>query len=201
MPSVNAITPILGDCYYHIYNRSNNNLKLFYRNYNYNYFLRLYTKYIKSSCKTFAYCLIENHFHFLIKTPEKIAIKGSFTNNLELIGKYVSEQFRRLFISYAQGIKMQEDIQGNIFSRPFKRLEVNNEDYFRYLVFYIHYNPQKHGVIDDFKKYQFSSYKTILGNQPTKIERDSVISFFGDKNDFINYHNYYHDEKENLILE
>ena len=60
--------------YYHIYNRGNNSEMLFYNDDNYNYFLELYSKYIEPIAHTFAYCLMPNHFHFVIqiKTGDEI---------------------------------------------------------------------------------------------------------------------------------
>ena len=54
--------------HYHIYNRGNNRENLFVQARNYPYFLRLYAKYILPVAETFAYCLMPNHFHFLIRT-------------------------------------------------------------------------------------------------------------------------------------
>jgi len=55
-------------CIYHIFNRGNNRDILFIEERNYQYFLRLYRKYVEPVAATYAYCLIPNHFHFLIRT-------------------------------------------------------------------------------------------------------------------------------------
>ncbi len=62
--------------FYHIYNRGNNNDDIFYETAN-NHFLRLYDKYINPVADTFAWCLLKNHFHFLvyIKTNSDIDLK------------------------------------------------------------------------------------------------------------------------------
>ncbi len=59
--------------YYHIYNRGNNRENIFIEERNYRYFLKLYAKYIEPIAHTYAYCLLRNHFHFLvrIKTVEE----------------------------------------------------------------------------------------------------------------------------------
>ena len=54
--------------YYHIYNRGNNGESIFLEDRNYTYFLQLYIKYIEPIALTYAYCLLRNHFHFLIRT-------------------------------------------------------------------------------------------------------------------------------------
>jgi len=62
------------DAFYHVYNRANGNELLFKNSGNYTYFLKKYKKYIHPIGATFAYCLIPNHFHFLIqiKTEKEI---------------------------------------------------------------------------------------------------------------------------------
>lgn len=59
--------------YYHIYNRGNNQENLFREERNYRYFLKLYASYIEPIADTYAYCLLRNHFHLLvrIKTVEE----------------------------------------------------------------------------------------------------------------------------------
>ena len=56
--------------YYHIYNRAISTENLFHQVTNYEHFLRLYDKYIEPVAETFAWCLMPNHFHLLIKIKE-----------------------------------------------------------------------------------------------------------------------------------
>ena len=60
--------PLRRGTYYHIYNRGNNRENLFVENGNYTYFLERYFKYIEPVACTYAYCLMRNHFHLLIRT-------------------------------------------------------------------------------------------------------------------------------------
>ena len=93
--------PIYANTFYHIYNRGNNYEKIFFNDNNYYYFLNKYDKYLSSVVETYAYCLIPNHFHLLIKT------KDDYEN--------ISEQFRRFFITYSQKINEQENRSGSLF--------------------------------------------------------------------------------------
>jgi len=61
--------------YYHIYNRGNNREDLFSTPDNYLHFLRLYEKYILPVADTFAWVLMKNHFHLLVKVKEENEIK------------------------------------------------------------------------------------------------------------------------------
>jgi len=56
------------------------------------------------------------------------------------------------------------------------------------LINYIHRNPIHHGYIDDYSKWEYSSYNSCLSKKPTKINRKAVLSFFYSKQDFIKFH-------------
>lgn len=61
---------------YHIYNQGNNRETIFHSDADYLEFLRLFTKYVYPNCKLLAWCLMPNHFHFLVfSTEEGAAIK------------------------------------------------------------------------------------------------------------------------------
>ncbi len=59
--------PLQPGHYYHLYNRGNNREDLFRAERNYRYFLELYAYHIEPVAETFAYCLLRNHFHLLVK--------------------------------------------------------------------------------------------------------------------------------------
>ena len=61
---------------YHVYNRANGNEKLFLLDHNYRFFLKKYEEYISPFVDTFCYCLMPNHFHFLIKIKEEKILKA-----------------------------------------------------------------------------------------------------------------------------
>jgi putative transposase len=188
MPTKKILTPLLPDCYFHVFNRGNNGENLFFNRENYRYFLRKYQFFLGLYVNTYAYCLIGNHFHFLIKVKDK---------NDENYHLKVSHQFRRFFQSYALAINNQEGRSGSLFRKQFRRIAVNNMDYLRRLVFYIHFNPQKHQIVQDFRKYPYSSYRVIKEEvEDLIVERGCVISWFNDLEDFINYHDVMHNEKK-----
>ena len=59
--------PLLHDQYYHIYNRGIDGTHLFRERRNYPYFRQRYGHHIQPIAETFAYCLLSNHFHFLVR--------------------------------------------------------------------------------------------------------------------------------------
>ena len=158
--------------------------------------------------ETYAYCLLPNHFHILIRVrpyhlfPQSDAIppRDGIAGAPELI---VSEQFRRLFIGYAQAINKQETRKGSLFQKPFKRKEVSHPSYFSRLVYYIHANPQKHDICDDFRLYEHSSYGRILTERPSKLFKKEVLEWFGGKNHYIDFHekNKVSSENEEWVIE
>ncbi|MCK4569355.1 MAG: hypothetical protein KAT76_03640 [Bacteroidales bacterium] len=70
-------------------------------------------------------------------------------------------------------------------------------DYLKRLVFYIHFNPQKHQIVQDFRTYRYSSYPQIVnGQMDSNVKRKTVVAWFNDLEDFLNYHNVMHDERK-----
>ena len=59
--------PLLPNEAYHICNHANGFENLFVREENYDFFLRKYTRYANPVVQTYAYCLLPNHFHFLVR--------------------------------------------------------------------------------------------------------------------------------------
>ena len=64
MPSPPPLQP---DSYYHVFNRGVNRQNLFFEGRNYGYFLQLYAHHIEPVADTYAYCLLPNHFHLLVR--------------------------------------------------------------------------------------------------------------------------------------
>jgi uncharacterized ubiquitin-like protein YukD len=56
------------------------------------------------------------------------------------------------------------------------------------VVRYIHLNPVHHKLTSDYKNFQFSSYRTILSDYKTIMKREDVINWFGNKEQFIEFH-------------
>lgn len=207
MPANKTIIPLLGGAYFHIFNRGINRSTIFFKPENYVYFLNLWTKYLNDYIDVLAYCLLPNHFHFLVKLPEIIVVENPDNNETEdltgesEVGAFISERLRRLFITYSQAVNIQENRTGGLFTRNFKRLMIEEDEHLRYLFFYIHYNPVKHGITNDFKNYKYSSYQAYIRNKPTKISKELGLELFNGLEKFWDFHNYLHEEKDILNLE
>lgn len=178
MPSKKLKTSLCPDRYYHIYNRGNNKEKIFYRSSDYDLFLAKYRQYIVPYANTYAYCLLPNHFHFLIKTREEVPTSKSVIPN----------QLRKLFISHTIRINREYRRTGSLFTKNYQRIEIENDEYLHILVNYIHKNPIKHSVSENFESYPYSSFKEFIGTSDSFVSRNEVFDWFGSKNDFIIYH-------------
>ncbi len=178
--------------FYHIYNRGINGCKLFQENENYEHFLHLYSKYISPVAATFAWVLMRNHFHFLIriKTVEQLNLQG-FENLEGLKGtnrNFANQQFANLFNAYTKAINKRYSRTGSLFEHPFRRIKITSKDHLLYLIYYIHHNPIHHGFCKHFLEYPWSSYLSILSPKETNLNREEVLNWFYDKVYFKTYH-------------
>ena len=218
--------PLESGKYYHIYNRGINGTNLFFEERNYLYFLQKYSFYMSDILDTYAYCLLGNHFHLLVRVKEMTGFdinegltdfKNSedltgFKNSVDLTGfknlsglysnkglhspdRIVSKKFSDLFNSYTKSINKSQSRTGGLFETPFKRKLVNSDDYFTKLIWYIHFNPQKHGFVNDFKDYPYSSYHGHITNKSSKLAKQQVIEWFGSEYDYEKFHRTLHREE------
>ena len=189
------IEPIAYGRYYHIYNRGIDSCNLFQETDNYEYFLSLYDKYISPIAETYAWVLMPNHFHLLVrvKEEEEIAVDSSTPDRAwnPFRGKTgaPSHQLSKLFNSYAQAFNKRYGRHGNLFERPFKRKLIDNELYLKQVILYIHNNPVHHKFCNHPMEYPWSSYLTCVSVKPTKLKRDLVLGWFDDEANFKFMHN------------
>lgn len=174
--------------YYHIYNRGVARTSLFLEERNYRHFLRLYAHHVGSVVDTFAYSLLPNHFHFLVQIKD-------LTGPQDLSGldgvrgrKPPSRCYSDLFNAYAKAFNAATGRTGTLFQRPFGRIPVTSDAYFTALTVYIHHNPQRHGLAEDFRAWPYSSYGALLSSRPTRLARDQVLAWFGDTEEFVRAH-------------
>nr|WP_298395641.1 transposase [Flavobacterium sp.] len=166
------------DHFYHIYNRGINSENIFLSDDNKSYFLKLLSKHLDGKIEVFAYCLMDNHFHFLIKLVDD--------------EKAVTQAFSNFFNSYAKAFNKQNNRTGSLFEKHFKRIKIQDENYVRNIIQYIHLNP-KHHLNIDYKTYKFSSFQSIISTNQTKLARTEVLSYFDNIDNFIICHNFKND--------
>lgn len=186
--------------YYHVYNRGNNRESIFLEDRNYTYFLQLYVKHIEPIACTYACCLLHNHFHLLIRIKtvaeqemeyrtEAARQTQEVCDNKPWKPKLPSEQFSHLFNAYAKAINKGYNRSGSLFEHPFGRLPADEFEYLKRLMCYIHHNPLKHGFVQDFRSWPYSSYQAMITSEPTRLQREAVLSWFaGNREKFEEYH-------------
>ena len=174
---------------YHVYNRTNNKELLFRSDENYFYFPKQFNFYISPIAETFAWNLLPNHFHFLIRIKSVAEIVSWIStlpkekqtkteqhflsdNNINTI---IEIEFKRLFTSYAMAFNKMHNRNGNLFSRTFKRVAIIKDSQFTQAIIYIHANAQKHQLVKDFTAYSWSSYHSFISNKSTKVLRAEVL--------------------------
>jgi putative transposase len=153
--------------FYHIYNRGNNKQRIFFTDANYLFFLKKVRDQISPICKIISYCLMPNHFHFIIMATDK-----SVTERSSFGGKPMQEFPYRIGIllsSYSQAINKQNKTTGSLFQQKTKAkilVERTGEQYENYLVncfHYVHRNPLVVSLVKHLDQWPYSSYLDYAG--------------------------------------
>ncbi|MDA6072178.1 transposase [Flavobacterium sp. AC] len=170
--------------YYHIYNRGNNKENIFIEEKNYNYFLEKVKKYILPIADIYAYCLLKNHFHIVLRIKDKVDISEKLKEKIHL-------PFSNLFNAYSKSINEAYNRTGSLFQEHLQRNRIEDENYLRQLIVYVHLNPVKHKFTEHFASYLHSSYRSYLSERRTSIDRDFILNLFGGLENF----EFCHDER------
>ncbi|WP_228412038.1 transposase [Chryseobacterium sp. KLBC 52] len=147
--------PIEADCFYHIYNRGINGEAIFKSDRNYLYFINKVSEFLIPVCDVYAYCLMPNHFHLLIKIKSDLELSSfivdqnfgeALKNGLHSPQNIFSKQFARIFNSYSQAFNKENKRHGALIESPFKRKLITSDKYLINSIIYIHQNPQNHSI-------------------------------------------------------
>ena len=93
-----------------------------------------------------AYCLMPNHYHLLVQTPDA----------------NISRCMRHIDGVYTQYFNRRYNCDGQLFRGRFKSILIEVDQYLLHLVRYIHRNPLKAGLVDRIDRYPWSSHKGYL---------------------------------------
>ena len=149
---------------YHIYNQGNNKQTLFFDDKDYEYFLKNVEECLKPHCNILSYCLMPNHFHFLLDITEKSVIKMRL-GGIEIDN--VTNAFRKILSNYTQQHFNQKYNQsGSLFRQKTKGkcLSCDNLSSYGFICFqYIHQNPYKANLVQKLEDWEFSSFKDYAG--------------------------------------
>lgn len=185
--------------FYHIYNRGNNKQKIFFEEKNYDHFIEMCNKFIFPRCQPLAWCLMPNHFHFLVHTPE---FSCSLLNKAAQNIQYLTEGIRLALSAYTKGINSVYNRTGNLFQQKTKAKILEAPGYILTAFNYIHYNPVKANLVKEAKDWPYSSYHEYAGVSEYSFCNHQLAAqvLDVDQNSFIKIHSVNSQYNENEIF-
>ena len=206
---------------YHVFAHAVHDNNFFYDDENKQFFLDKWHTYSKGLFRTYAYCLLSNHFHFCIHVEKADLILPEFERlrkeraekskkgiddlppiqieELPLISNFRVGSFLN---SYTQSLNKKMLRKGTLMRERFGRIEVENRDYLRELICYIHHNPIHHFQVEYYSDWMFSSYNFYsLSLDNEVLSKDNIIALFGSLETFLQYHEEYKVQKNYLKIE
>ena len=167
--------------YYHLYNRGAGKAKIFFNDGNYQYLLRLImATYQKHGATVIAYCLMPNHYHFLLRQELEAPL---------------SKFMQVLFNAYVQALNLQQERTGTLFEGRFKHKCVDKWEYLIVLCRYIHRNPVKAGLVAKPDDWAYSNYREWVGARDgTLVDRLFVQDHFSSVHEYVRFVNDVEDE-------
>jgi REP element-mobilizing transposase RayT len=166
---------IIPDNFYHVYNRATERRTMFYSDKDYEYFIKkaLFFK-EKTNIKILAYCVLPNHWHFLLKETKKSTSKVNFSG----ASKFIS----LLSNSYTKYFNLNKNHSGRILQGPFKSKLVRDDNYLHNLIAYINLNHLKHKITKNIDDWSYTSHHDYLYQAKFNlIDKDYLIDFKGYK--------------------
>jgi putative transposase len=159
--------PYLPGHFYHSYNRGAHRTSIFREEDNYLFVVGRLKHYCRDLDLTpIAYCLMPNHYHFLIRQD------GEQPAGLLP---------QRVFNSYSKAYNKRYDHVGTLFESRYKAVHVEREPHLLHLCRYIHANPVKGGLVRYVEEWPYSNYLEWVGlREGTLVDRVFVTDNFGD---------------------
>lgn len=152
---------IYSNAYYHVMNRGSGRQKIFNDRVDREIFLQTLGEACQQFCiEIHAWCLMDNHYHLLIKTPHA---------NL-------SRAMRHINGVYTQRYNRSNKTDGPLFRGRYKAILVDSDAYLLHLSKYIHLNPLSARMIDNLDQYEWSSYSAYIDTvkPPVWLVRDEI---------------------------
>lgn len=127
MPYRNTV--FLKDGLYHLFNRGNQKSTIFFNARDYQRFLDKTAQYkSKHDIEIICYCLVPNHFHFLVRSKNTTGVQ---------------DFMKSLLSSHSHYLSIKHQLQGHLFQGPFRAKLIDAEGYLVHLSRYIHLQPVK----------------------------------------------------------
>lgn len=168
MPRTARIKSATG--YYHIIARGIGKQILFEEKADYLFFLRTLKKYKQEEgFSVIAFCLMENHFHLLLKIDDGM-----------------DRAMKKISTSYAFYYNTKYERTGHLFQDRYMSKPIENDVYLLTAVRYIHNNPVK-AAICRADKYKWSSWRYYTGELKGLVDTQEVHRLLGGPEGFLKY--------------
>jgi len=153
--------------FYHLHNRGAHRQTLFREPANYLFVLHNPKKYCRElHLSMIAYCLLPNHYHFLIRQNEE--------HPAGLL-------CQRLFNSYSKAYNKMYSHSGTLFESRYHARALQNDPNLFHLCRYIHANPVKHGLVECPEDWPYSNYLEWIGERGGGlVDREFIAGHFPD---------------------
>lgn len=172
--------------WYHIMNRGVDCQPIFYSQSHLKMFLGVLDElYEKHSIEIHAYCLMGNHYHLMVRTPEA----------------NISKLIHHLNTVYAIRFNKRNSRDGPVFRGRFHSVLVQDDAHLLHLSRYIHLNPVKAKMVEKAEYYKWSSYQAYLGlrTPPEWLKMDLIKENFS--NEGMNSYQAFVDHNTEMDLE
>ena len=158
---------------YHVMLRGIDKRNIFLDKYDYYKFLHcIYKAREKKIFHIYAYCLMTNHVHILLKCESE----------------EIGEVIRRITSRYVPYHNKKYGRRGHLFENRFKSEPIGDDRYFLTVLRYIHQNPIKAGLADNLISYPYSSYLEYMNeDNEGLINKKFVLDMFSNNKTFENY--------------
>jgi len=122
----------------------------------------------------YAWCLMDNHYHLLIQTPDGNLSKG----------------MRQLNGVYTQSSNRRHRRVGHLFQGRFKAILVDSDAYLLELARYVVLNPVRAGMVTNPVDWPWSSYRASLGQEPAPpwFAEDGLLAMFAKRRSLAQQH-------------
>lgn len=113
----------------------------------------------------FSYCLMPNHFHFLIQQDSEKPLYELFNHSLSSYVRHLNARLKR---------------KGPLFQSKLQHVRVTDEKYLIQLVMYIHNNPRKAGLVNNLKDWKYSNYNNFMERKFDDYTENDSLKLFKD---------------------
>jgi REP element-mobilizing transposase RayT len=187
--------PLVPSRLYHVFSRAIGSEKLFREEENYRYFLVKMRQHLSPVCEVWAYCLLPNHFHFLVEVRCEDDIRSSFEKTkkdkpfqVEIASDFIMERFSNFLNAYTKAFNKRFRRHGALFTNYLKRVEIGEDAHLSTTLFYIHKNPVHHGLVRQIADWKWSSYHSILSDHSSDVQASKVLQWFGGLQSYVEFH-------------